>query len=100
MDRRNKVEDLINLGLPDPFNTKEAIDDALLEVKTFDFWSEVYPNSVMEVLIEAVRNKENVHPPRCIFVPNRDVIRTIIKALIKFKDDNDEIFLLRFGLHE
>ena len=100
MDRRNKVHTLVDLGLTDPFKTKKTIDDALLEVRTFDFWTEVYPDSVMEVLLEAVRNKENVHPPKCIFVPDRVIVRHILKALIKFKEDSDEIFLLRFGLHE
>ena len=89
MDRKNKVHNLVDLGLTDPFKTKKTIDDALLEVRTFDFWTEVYPDSVMDVILEAVRNKENVQPPKCIFVPDRVVIRHILKALVKFKDDSD-----------
>ena len=50
--------------------------------------------------MEAINRKEKVQPPKCIFLPDRGLIRQIIKALIKFRDDTDEIFLLRFCLLE
>ena len=69
------------------------------EVKTFDFYTEVYPQSVMQSLIEALVNKEKVQAPKCIFVPDKRLIKEMIKALLKYgPKDSEEIFLLRFGL--
>jgi hypothetical protein len=60
MDRKNTVSKFYELGMTDPMKTKKTIDDALSEISTFDFYTEVYPSSVMKSIIEAVKNKEKV----------------------------------------
>ena len=42
---------------------------------------------------------EDLTPPKCIFLPSQKVIRSMIKANIKFsKFDDIPRFLLRFGI--
>jgi hypothetical protein len=101
MDRINTVSHFYELGMLDPFKTKQSIDAAISEVKTFDFYTEVYPQSVMKSIIEALKNKEKVQPPKCIFVPTKGIIKQMQKALLKFgPNDSEDIFLLRFGLFQ
>jgi hypothetical protein len=47
MDRKNLVTTFHEIGLTDPFNTRKTFYDAHLEIRTFDFYTEVYPHSVM-----------------------------------------------------
>ena len=54
MDRENKVSNFYELGMTDPFKTKKSIKDAISEVKTFDFYTEVYPSTVMKCIIIAL----------------------------------------------
>jgi hypothetical protein len=60
MDRTNHVKNFYDLGMSDPMKTKKSLKCALSEVKTFDFFTEVYPSSVMKSIIEAIKNKEKV----------------------------------------
>jgi len=65
----------------------------------FDFYTEVYPKYIFGAIIESIKKKETVKPPKCVFVPNKEVMRSMIKALVKYgSKDSDEVFLLRFGL--
>ena len=36
--------------------------------------------------------------PKCIFVPSRELIRTLILALVEWGNEPGKAFLLRFGL--
>jgi len=47
MDRANKVKNFRDIGMTDPFVGKVAIEDAISIVKTFDFYTYVYPEKVM-----------------------------------------------------
>jgi hypothetical protein len=39
--------------------------------------------------------------PKCVFLPDKELIRIMIRANVKFaKKDTKEAFLLRFGLAE
>jgi len=43
--------------------------------------------------------KENLKPPKCLFVPSDKMMRIFMKAVAKWgKDDSEHAFLLRFGL--
>jgi hypothetical protein len=84
MDTKNTVQLYYELGMTDPFKMKKSIKDALSEIGTFDFFTEVYPSSVMKSIIEAVKDNTNVQPPKCIFVPDPMLIKQMIKALLKF----------------
>jgi hypothetical protein len=54
MDRENKVSKFYELGMTDPFKTRKSIKDAISEVKTFDFYTEVYPTAVMKFIIRSL----------------------------------------------
>ena len=70
-------------------------------VKTFDFYTEIYPDQVVRQLLEAVRTQERVKPPRTIFLPEKNVCRMIIRALVEFgPKDPFKKLLMRFGLEE
>jgi hypothetical protein len=84
MDRVNKVLNFYELGMTDPFKTKKSLKDAISEVKTFDFFTEVYPEAVMKQITEAIKNEHEVQAPRCIFVPEKALLRQMMKALLKY----------------
>ena len=99
MDRTNTVSNFYELGMTDPMKTKESLKDALSEVGTFDFFTEVYPSSVMKSIVESIKNQEKVQPPKCIFMPDKSLLKQMIKGLLKYgAKDTEDIFLLRFGL--
>jgi hypothetical protein len=84
MDRENKVSNFYELGMTDPFKTKKSIEDAISEVKTFDFFTQVYPLAVMRGIVEAFKNEEIGQAPKCIFVPEKALLRQMMKALLKY----------------
>jgi len=99
MDREHKIKSFEEIGMTNPFDTRRSIERSKTEVKLFDFYTEVYPKYIFGAIIEAIKNKEPVKPPKCVFVPSKDVMRSMIKALVKYgKRDSREMFLLRFGL--
>ena len=59
----------------------------------------MYPDAVVSELLEATRLKRNIKPPKCIFVPEDDMVCTMVKAVAKHgHKTNEEAFFLRFGL--
>jgi hypothetical protein len=63
------------------------------------FEVDVYPKDVMSELHEAVEKTGSIKPPKCIFIPTRKMVRTMIRAIYKWgSKDTTEAFLLRFGL--
>jgi len=56
---------------------------------------DIYP---VGIIFDALKVKQ---PPKCIFVPDRRIIRIMIAAVVA-KDENitDERFILKFGLIE
>lgn len=86
MELNNTVENFEELGLVDPFNLKSSMEVAEMELKIFDFYIDVYPNAVVEACLKAVKEKSNFRPPKCIFIPNKEMMRTMIKALIMWNN--------------
>ena len=74
---------------------------ALKEVKAFDFNEEIYPKNIMSPIIEAIKLNETFQHPKCMFVPDRQLVRKMVKALIRFGNmETYSEFFLRFGLVE
>jgi hypothetical protein len=49
----------------------------------------------------AIKKEKQVTPPKCVFIPERRIVRKMIKALIKFGKIEDPVkFFMRFGLAE
>ena len=84
--------------MADPFATKASLVDAISHVKTFDFYTYVYPEAIIEQLLKEIALCENLVLPKCIFVPSQKLCRKIIKATLKFGGESEEKFFLRFGL--
>jgi len=43
MDRTNLIDSFEEIGMTDPFKTESSLNEAILGVKTWDFFSSVYP---------------------------------------------------------
>ena len=97
MDFKNKVDSLQSVNMTDPFapNVKPLIE----QVRNYNFFSQIYPDSVVQELPEAAKDRRNLKPPKCIFLPHDDLVRTMVKAVAKFGNrEHSESFFLRFGL--
>jgi len=72
-----------------------------MEIRILDFYTQVYPDSIVEECLLAVSLGLSIKPPRCIFLPSKDMYKIMIQANLKYsKKDNLQTFLLRFGLIE
>jgi len=98
MDREHTVNSFEEVGMCNPFKTKKSEKESRQIINTFDFYSEVYPKFIFGAIMEALANNDKVKPPKCVFVPSKKLLRSIIKALIKYWKDDEETILLRFGL--
>ena len=80
-----------------PLSIKESQEKLKTRLKNmnFDAIGSVYPTKVMEKISHDMR------PPRLIFLPDENLIRTMIKVNLKFaRKDHSFQFLLRFGVLE
>jgi len=100
MDLKNEQTSFEALLILDP-NNKKSLEECEKVAQEIDFYTNVYPDSVIDPLIYNSKVKRSIIPPKCIFLPSKDMMRTIVKANLKYgKKDNLQEFLLRFGLLE
>ena len=59
-------------------------------VKGFEFYYDIYPNIVVDSITKSLTTGSKFQAPRCIFVPTLRILRTIIRALLKFGGSEDE----------
>ena len=98
-ERNLFCESFEEMGMTDPFNQPKSMLDSISEVRTFDFYTTVYPKSLTKEMIEAIKGKKQIDPPKCVFLPTQEIIRTMVRALIRFgNDENSVTFFDRFGL--
>ena len=99
MDRKNKIVNYEDIGMADPFSTAKSLEVAEVTINDFNFFTYVYSEKVMNPIIKKIEENGFAKPPKCIFVPCREIIRSMIRALVKYGDkEDDRIFFLRFGL--
>ena len=61
------------------------------------FYLDTYPEQVLEPYYEALRKGDN-RPPKIVFLPEKNVMRTMILANLKFAANNTtNDFLRLFG---
>lgn len=97
LDFKNKVNSFLEVNMLDPF--APDVKPVMTQVKNYSFMTQVYPDSVVGELLEATKHKLNIKPPRCVFVPHDDLVRTMIEAVALYgHTKNYESFFLRFGL--
>ena len=100
MDLVNEQTSFEELLMMNP-NNKKSLEDCEKVASSIDFYTNVYPDHVIDPLIHATRVKRAIIPPKCIFLPCKELIRTVVKANLKHaKKDTLQEFLLRFGLME
>jgi hypothetical protein len=65
-----------------------------------DFKVEIYPHQIMQSVCHAVTLMKELEPPKCVFIPSRDLCRKMIRALVKYGGNTEDrfSFFLRFGL--
>jgi hypothetical protein len=84
MELNHTIESFEELGMINPFDRKKSIELADVMLRIYDFYVDVYPDAVMEIILRAVAEKTNVQPPKCIFIPDKSLMRLMIKALVKW----------------
>lgn len=94
MDLKTKVTALCDIGMTDPHaDFNQTIAKTLTMVRKLEFDKEFYPEETMEY------SKKYNKAPKCIFIPDRELVRNIIMSMIMKRDDEREgEFLLKFGL--
>ena len=101
LNLNDKVTSFEDMGMTDPYKSKDSIKNAILHVKTYDFLSEIYPHQTMRLIVLSLKSNEPVKPPGVIFLPAQDLCRKMMRALAEFgKKEDKKKLLLRFGLEE
>jgi hypothetical protein len=87
LSRWKQISSFTNIGLCDP--TKETSHKfAVRKMKELMLEDEVYGESL-----------DTMKPPKCIFLPDPKLCRRMIKAVLKFKEnESKDAFLMKFGL--
>ena len=97
MDRTNTVATFASIGMIDPYEkpAKDALAKAKKTVDEYLWNNDVYPKDTMKAAHKLLQ------PPKCIFIPSKKMMRSMVKAVVRKKPDESEFdFLLKFGLVE
>ena len=84
--------------MANPFKTKKSLVKAREYVSTFEFFGSIYPYELVQPYVDAATDDYRIRLPKAVFVPTPALIRTTVRALVKFGDKEplDKLFL-RFG---
>jgi hypothetical protein len=80
MDLKNKTQSLEQVSLINPLEPKKSLKAAFVEIAILDFYTQVYPDSIVKECLEAVLSGVSIKPPKCVFLPSKDMMQTMIKA--------------------
>jgi hypothetical protein len=86
-----------------PLKVKESCGKIEEKINGMEFYDNgsAYPKELMDQIEENVYSGDDLSPPKCMFLPNKSLIRTMVKANCRFsKRDSLEQFLLRFGMRQ
>ena len=64
----------------------------------FSFYVDTYPAEILGGVRDALEEKKLIRAPKCIFKPSKNLLRIMIKSLLHFGNEDQEPFLLKFGL--
>jgi hypothetical protein len=85
----------------DPYNTEESLEKVLDNFTKSNFYLWLYPEKVMQKMKETIAKIGRSPPPKLIFMPTRELVRLMMRALLDFGPAYKEsAFLLKFGLIE
>ena len=78
MDCTNKVENFEEVFMFDPTKKSKSISTVMTACQQINFYTQVYPQHVMGIYEENAKEKGSIKPPKCIFLPSKEVIRKMI----------------------
>lgn len=99
MEQKHKISSLTDVAMVDPFK-KSSLKKAINTVKNIDFFTEVYSEDIMEEVLDEMRKSDTIRPPKTVFVPDKALLRRIMRAMIMFGKEDHSKVLFRFGLKE
>ena len=99
MDQTNKIDKFTEIAMIDPFK-KSSLKIAISTVKAFDFFLDVYPEEIMEEVYAEVKNNNSIRPPKTVFVPEKQLLRKCMRAMVKYSKEEHSKVLFRFGLRD
>jgi hypothetical protein len=99
MDLSNEITDMEDIIMINPLDEKKSTQKCKDNAIEYDFFSQVYPDHIIARVVAAALSEGKITPPKCIFKPSKELIRTMIRINIKYsKTDTLPRFLLRMGL--
>jgi len=82
-----------------PFKNK-SLGGAKAWVHSLNFNEHVYPGANAKRMFESIKTQKPLTAPCAIFIPTQELIRVMIRAVLKYgKEDENKLFQ-RFGLLE
>ena len=102
MELDKKIESFAQLCMSDPFSVKSGFDEPLDAAKLLKFKDDVYPrDGKSSKLLEALFKGDGYETVKCIFIPSREIVRSMVQCLVKYgNSESPTAFLLRFCLLE
>ena len=102
MELDKKIESFAQLCMSDPFSVKSGFDEPLDAAKLLKFKDDVYPrDGKSSKLLEALFKGDGYETVKCIFIPSREIVRSMVQCLVKHgNSESPTAFLLRFCLLE
>ena len=69
--------------MTDPFHSRDSFYEAFGSLSEYLFDKPIYSKKLMSSLTNAFKlGQVNVRPPKCTFLPDEEMCKTMIKALI------------------
>jgi hypothetical protein len=91
LDTTNRIDSLDSVCMMDPFNVKSSAEEVIDNISIFDFFTQVYPDKIIEELLEQHEETGLFSLPKCIFMPEKHIMKTFIHANLKYaRTDNIE----------
>jgi hypothetical protein len=75
MEKKSKIKTFEELGMTNPFRTKETLAETKAYVDQIAFTNDVYPEHMLSTILLAVKDKTSIKPPKVVFIPNRTLLR-------------------------
>ena len=94
MDLENKVSNFEMFAMTDPNdeNASLSLSQARQIIRSNDIYGYTYPKSDVKTLLKSAQS------PKCIFLPDKDLLRRMIKAVVtKDPKESSWHFLVRFS---
>ena len=102
LEKHLVITSFAEIGLIDPFSTKKKGEDALNTLSSFEIMTDIYPENIIDqdMLTRGKKFKPSKTLPKMIFLPHKNLLRTMVRAILKYGTEPEHAFLMRFGIIE